>query len=90
MINKNMYCIYDTVVKECSAPFLANNHGHAHVIFDRSVSQAEKEGFKQEYKLLCIGFIDLDTGFVSVDRDGVVFTGKPEDVTFELGVEDNE
>lgn len=90
MTNKNMYCIYDTVAKESSAPFLANNHAHAHVIFDRSVSQAEKEGFKQEYKLLFIGFIDIDTGSVSVARNGAVVTGIPEDVSFDLKAEDDD
>lgn len=90
MVNKNLYTIYDTVAKEASPPFLANNHAHAHVIFDRSVCQAEKEGFKQEYKLLFIGFIDLDTGSVSVARNGTVVTGKPEDVSFDFKSEDDE
>lgn len=89
MTNKNIYCIYDTVAKECSSPFLANNHSHAQVIYNRSIAQAAKEGFSQDFKLLFVGFIDMDTGSVSVSRNGQVHNGAAEDVSFDLKAEDD-
>lgn len=80
-MNKSIYTIYDTVAMECNGPFLANNDTHARMIFDRAISEAAKNGFKQEYKLLFLGFFDIVTGEIKS-------VGDPTDVTFRLEAED--
>lgn len=80
---KKIYTIFDTVAKETNGPFLANNDSHARMIFDRAISEAVKNGFKQEYKLFYIGDMDIESGTVTS-------VGSPIDVTFTLKAEDDE
>lgn len=80
---KKVFTIYDTVMKECNGPFLANNDTHARMIFDRAISEASKNGFTQEYKLFFLGVMDIETGEITS-------VGTPQDFTFELKAEDEE
>ena len=80
---KGLYCIYDTVAKEASAPFLANNVEHARLQFDRAVSQAAQQGFKQEFRLLHVADFEPASGYVFA-------VGDPIDVTFEYSDDDPE
>lgn len=80
---KTVYTIKDTVMQECNAPYIANNDAHARMIFDRSVENARKAGFKQEFKLLRLGAFDETTGKIV----GLV---KPEEVTFDDVVDESE
>lgn len=80
---KTVYTIKDTVMQECNAPYIANNDAHARLIFDRSVENARKAGFKQEFRLLRLGDFDEVTG-------KIVGLTKPEEVTFNDVVDDSE
>lgn len=80
---KTVYTIKDTVMQECNAPYIANNDAHARMIFDRSVENARKAGFKQEFKLLRLAAFDETTGKIV----GLV---KPEEVTFDDVVDESE
>lgn len=59
---KQIYTIKDTVMDECNAPFIANNDAHARMIYDRSIENARKAGFKQEFKLFYLGSFDEQSG----------------------------
>lgn len=73
---KGLYCIFDTVAKECNDPFVANNVEHARLQFDRAVSQATQAGFKQEFRLLHIADYEKSSGYVFA-------VGDPVDVTYD-------
>lgn len=86
---KGCYVIYDTVAKECAVPFYANNESHARMQFDMAMEKAQEAGFKQEFKLLKLADIDLDTGSLIPACDCSKLY-KPVDVTFVLKAEDDE
>ena len=59
---KKLYTIYDTVLEEHSAPFMANNDNHARMIFDKACSDAERSGYKSEYKLVYLTDFNISSG----------------------------
>lgn len=57
---KVLYTIYDTIMREYSAPFMASNDEHAKSIFDMSIANAEKAGYRSEFEL--VRLIKFHTG----------------------------
>lgn len=62
---KNVYSIYDTVMEEYSAPFLANNDNHAMMIFNQSIAKARESGFDHDFDLYFVGKFDMFSGVLS-------------------------
>lgn len=49
---KFLYTIYDSVLQEHAAPFMANNDQHALRMFERATADADKSGFGSDFHLI--------------------------------------
>lgn len=68
---KFLYTVLDTVKAEINQPFLANNDAHAVRIHQQSLKEVPVD-FHGEMKLLCIGEINVETGYLHTEGFPVV------------------
>lgn len=59
---KILYTIYDSVLQEYAAPFMANNDQHALRMFDKVVADAAKSGFGSDFHLIRLCKFNISTG----------------------------
>lgn len=74
-----LYCIYDKVSKELSAPFLSKNDETAKRMWKNDCQKVSAENLK-DYDLVCVGYFDPEYDFeidgkkspINTMHDGVV------------------
>lgn len=71
-MRKFLYSIYDSVLQEHAAPFMANNDQHALRLFERAVADAEKSGFGSDFHLIKLCSFNISTGVIEGSYEGEV------------------